>query len=72
MKCIFCDSCREYIKRGDPVWRVDSVFEHELMNVCQKCAELYNGYPEALNRLQDDEYNDLRWFELITYRTTQC
>lgn len=68
MKCIFCDSCREYIRRGEPVWQIDSVFEHEIIHTCQKCAELYNGYPEALKRLQGEEYDKMNWFKVVTSR----
>lgn len=68
MKCVFCDSCRDYIKHGENAWKVDSIFENEPMIVCQKCAELYNGYPEALKRLTDDEYNEMKWFDVITSR----
>ncbi len=68
MKCVFCDSCREYIKYGETAWKVDSIFEHEPMVVCQKCAKLYNGYPEALKRLTSAEYNEMKWFDVITSR----
>lgn len=66
MKHIICETCGEYISVKEPIWRVDSVYEQEYTFVCQKCAELYHGYPEALKRLNDDEKQSLKSFDIIS------
>lgn len=66
MKCTICEICGDYIPINSNVWRVDSVFEQERVICCQKCAELYNGYPEALSKIMGPEYNSLKWIDVIT------
>lgn len=66
MKCIICEVCGDYIPHGSNVWRVDSIFEQEEIKCCQKCAELYHGYPEALTRISGNDYESLKFVDIIT------
>lgn len=66
MKCVICENCGETIVYGDNVWRVDSVFEQDIKYCCQDCACVYDGYPEAIQALSGDEYNTLKWVDVIT------